>query len=102
MTVRHYEEKDTPKMEVWVGSGLSDNLSGQVTIIDLSDNAVEVGRIPKEIFTFTKGCDTNQLLVYSQAFHFSVNTDESVDKIIKKQQQHGCKGCSVFPALYSL
>ena len=54
MTVRHYEEKDTPKMEVWVGSGLSDNLSGQVTIIDLSDNAVEVGRIPKEIFTFRK------------------------------------------------
>ena len=44
MTVRHFEEKGTPKVEVWVGSGQSDNLSGQVTIIDLSDNGVEVGR----------------------------------------------------------
>ena len=44
MTVRHFEEKDTPKVEVWVGSGLSDNLSGQVTIIDLSDSGVEVSR----------------------------------------------------------
>jgi len=44
MTVRHFEEKDTPKVEVWVGSGQSDNFSGQVTIIDLSDNGVEVGR----------------------------------------------------------
>lgn len=42
MTVRHFEEKDTPIVEVWVGSGQSDNLSGQVTIIDLSDNGVEV------------------------------------------------------------
>ena len=42
MTVRHFEEKNTPKVEVWVGSGLSDNLSGQVTIIDLSDSGVEV------------------------------------------------------------
>ena len=44
MTVRHFEEKDTPKVEVWVGSGQSDNFSGQVTIIDLSDNGVEVSR----------------------------------------------------------
>ena len=44
MTVRHFQEKNTPKAEVWVGSGQSDNLSGQVTIIDLSDNGVEVGR----------------------------------------------------------
>ena len=44
MTVRHFEEKHTPKVEVWVGSGQSENLSGQVTIIDLSGNGVEVGR----------------------------------------------------------
>ena len=42
MTVRRFEEKATPKVEVWLGSGLSDNFSGQVTIIDLSDNGVEV------------------------------------------------------------
>lgn len=54
MTVRHFEEKDTPKVEVWVGSGQSDNFSGQVTIIDLSDNGVEVSRRePKNTHTYT-------------------------------------------------
>ena len=52
MTVRHFEEEGTPKVEVWVGSGQSDNLSGQVTIIDLSDNLVEVGPTTS---AYTKG-----------------------------------------------
>ena len=42
MTVRHFNEGDTSKVEVWVGSGQSDDLSGQVTIVDLSDTGVEV------------------------------------------------------------
>lgn len=45
MTIRHFTEDDTPKLEVWVGSGLSDDLSGQVTIIDLSDMGVEVKKL---------------------------------------------------------
>lgn len=49
MTVRHFTEKDTPKLEVWVGSGQSDDLSGQVTIVDLSDMGVEVNK-----FTLTQ------------------------------------------------
>lgn len=42
MTVRHFNEGDTSKVEVWVGSGQSDDLSGQVTIINLSDTGVKV------------------------------------------------------------
>ena len=42
MTVRHFNEGDTSKVEVWVGSGQSDDLSGQVSIINLSDTGVEV------------------------------------------------------------
>lgn len=41
MTIRHFTENNTPKLEVWVGSGQSDNQSGQVTIIDLSEMGVE-------------------------------------------------------------
>lgn len=44
MTVRHFSENNTQKVEVWVGSGQSDNLSAQVTIIDLSDMGVEVNK----------------------------------------------------------
>ena len=44
MTVRHFSENSTQKVEVWVGSGQSDNLSAQVTIIDLSDMGVEVNK----------------------------------------------------------
>ena len=47
MTVRHFTEGITSKVEVWVGSGQSDDLSAQVTIIDLSDMGVEVNRLPK-------------------------------------------------------
>ena len=42
MTIRHFTENNTPKLEVWVGGGQSDDLSGQVTIIDLSEKGVEV------------------------------------------------------------
>ena len=42
MTVRHFTEDNIPKVEVWVGSGQSDDLSAQVTIIDLSDMGVKV------------------------------------------------------------
>lgn len=49
MTVRHFTEendsKEEAKVEVWVGSGQSDDLSAQVTIIDLSDMGVEVAII---------------------------------------------------------
>ena len=42
MTVRHFKEDNTPRVEVWVGSGQADDLSAQVTIIDLCDKGVEV------------------------------------------------------------
>lgn len=41
MTVRHFKEDNTPRVEVWVGSGQADDLSAQVTIIDLCDKGVE-------------------------------------------------------------
>lgn len=42
MTVRHFIEDNTAKVEVWVGSGQSDDQSAQVTIIDLAESGVEV------------------------------------------------------------
>lgn len=41
MAVRHFTEDNTEKVEVWVGSGQSDDLSAQVTIIDLSEKGIE-------------------------------------------------------------
>ena len=45
MVVRHFEEDNVPKVEVWVGSGQSDDTSAQVAIIDLCDKGVEVKSI---------------------------------------------------------
>ncbi|EDO37102.1 predicted protein [Nematostella vectensis] len=37
MAVRHYTEGNTDRMEVWTGSGLSDNYTGQVSWFDIAD-----------------------------------------------------------------
>lgn len=42
MAVRHFLENGAAKVEVWMGSGQSDSLNAQVTIVDLSEEGVEV------------------------------------------------------------
>ena len=42
MAVRHFLENGAAKVEVWMGSGQSDDLNAQVTIVDLSEKGVEV------------------------------------------------------------
>lgn len=42
MAVRHFLENGAAKVEVWMGSGQSDSLNAQVTIVDLSERGVEV------------------------------------------------------------
>ena len=42
MAVRHFLENGAAKVEVWMGSGQSDSLNAQVTIVDLSEKGVEV------------------------------------------------------------
>lgn len=42
MAVRHFLENGAAKVEVWMGSGQSDSVNAQVTIVDLSEKGVEV------------------------------------------------------------
>jgi hypothetical protein len=44
MAVRNYTENDQNKIELWIGSGLSDNFSGQVSWVNLTDSGNEVIR----------------------------------------------------------
>ena len=42
MTVRHFVDKGAQKLEVWMGSGLSGDRSGQVSWLNLTDRHAEV------------------------------------------------------------
>ena len=42
MTVRHYTEKNEQKMEVWMGSGMSDIISSQVSWTNVTGREAEV------------------------------------------------------------
>ena len=62
MAVRHFEEDNVPKVEVWVGSGQADDNSAQVAIIDLCDKGVEVKSIVNRHRMFSRDFTVAMLL----------------------------------------
>ena len=83
MAVRHFLENGAAKVEVWMGSGQSDSLNAQVTIVDLSEKGVEVQS--NEI-----GCCNLVACEYSRLSSFLAARDVSSSFLPRGERRNGC------------
>ena len=83
MAVRHFLENGAAKVEVWMGSGQSDSLNAQVTIVDLSEKGVEVQS--NEI-----GCCNLVACEYSPLSSFLAVMDVSSSFLPRGARRDGC------------